>query len=198
MSALSGVAAAVLFLAGTLVVGERPDFDAGGAELVAYLADNRTRIQVGCALFAIAVPLFVWFLVVLRGRAPARTAATVMLTCGAAFLTLFLADVTTLAVGALRPRSPEVASALQDFEFLAMGMAAPLVAAMLLAFATSGLGLRWLAIAAAALYALRLGTLFTTDGPFAADGVLGVYVPVAALLAWLLITSLTLRPRGAA
>jgi hypothetical protein len=59
---------------------------------------------------------------------------------------------------------------------------------------------RWiggLAVAAAAAYALRVGTLFTTDGPFAADGILGLWVPVAAVAAWIAIASvvLTLRLR---
>jgi hypothetical protein len=37
---------------------------------------------------------------------------------------------------------------------------------------------------AAALYALRAATIFTTDGPFAADGLLGIWVPVAAIVVW--------------
>jgi hypothetical protein len=45
--------------------------------------------------------------------------------------------------------------------------------------------------------------LFATDGAFAADGILGLYVPVAAVAGWVLIASLTLalsrvdRPREA-
>jgi hypothetical protein len=50
----------------------------------------------------------------------------------------------------------------------------------------------WLAAAAAALYALRAGTLLATDGAFAADGLLGLYVPVAAVAGWVLIASVTL------
>ena len=39
----------------------------------------------------------------------------------------------------------------------------------------------------------RLGsTLFTVDGPFAADGLAGLYVPVTALAAWLFLASVTL------
>ena len=38
-------------------------------------------------------------------------------------------------------------------------------------------------------YALRLGTLFTTEGPFAADGVLGLYVPAGALASWIFLAS---------
>ncbi len=52
--------------------------------------------------------------------------------------------------------------------------------------------LGWLATIAALLYALRVGTLFTTDGPFAADGVLGLWVPVAAAAAWIFVASVVL------
>ena len=47
--------------------------------------------------------------------------------------------------------------------------------------------------------ALRIGTLFTTEGPFASDGLLGLYVPVGALGAWILVASgvLTVRTMDA-
>jgi hypothetical protein len=54
---------------------------------------------------------------------------------------------------------------------------------------------RWvggLAAVAAALYALRAGTLFTREGPFAADGVFGIWVPVAALIVWMTVAGAVL------
>lgn len=58
----------------------------------------------------------------------ARTVAAVAYSCGMVVITLFLPDVTTLAVGALRPENmaaaPELATVLRDFELLAMGIAA--------------------------------------------------------------------------
>lgn len=50
----------------------------------------------------------------------------------------------------------------------------------------------WLAAIGAPLYSLRVGTLFTTEGAFAADGILGRQVPVAALVAWILVASVLL------
>jgi hypothetical protein len=41
-------------------------------------------------------------------------------------------------------------------------------------------------------YALRVGTLFTTAGPFAADGLLGLYVPVIAIAVWIVVASVVL------
>jgi hypothetical protein len=207
--AAAGVAAIVLFAASGVVIGDRPGFDASGAEVAAHLDAERTRIQVGCALVAALAPLLVWFLatvasVTRSGGTATRRAGTFAFGCGLAFLALFLADVTSLAVSALRPENmvaePELAAALRDFELLAMGMAAPLASAMLAAFAVLVLRdgavwprwLGWLAGAAALAYALRVGTLFTVDGAFAADGVLGFWIPVIAIAAWIAIASIVL------
>ena len=207
--ALAGAAAVLLFLAGALLVGSRPAFEETGPELANWLASNRARVQIACALFALAGALLVWFLATVASLARAagdgaRRAGLVAFGCGLVFLTLFLADVTTLAVAALRPeRSPDEAVLLRDFELLAMGMAAPAATAMLVALAVIALRhgaiwprwVGWLAAAAAGAYLLRMGTLFTTDGPFAADGVLGVWIPVAAIATALFAASVALRVR---
>jgi hypothetical protein len=207
--AAAGSVAIALFVVGSLVVGRPPDFDASGAEVAAHLDENRTRIQVGSAIHAASAPLLVWFLATVASQARAagpgaRRAGTVALGCGLVFIALFLVDVTALAVSALRPENmaatPELAAALRDLEWLAMGIAAFLVSGMLAAFAVLALRdgalwprwLGWLAALAALLYALRVGTLFTTEGAFAADGVLGLYVPVTAAGAWILGASVTL------
>ncbi len=133
--AAAGGMAIALFLAAALVVGDQPAFDASGAEFAAHLEQKQTRIQVACALYALMAPFLIWFLatvVSLTGAGPAgaQRASRVAFGCGLAFLTLFLADVTTLAVGALRPENlaaaPELATALRDFEWMAIGMATPL------------------------------------------------------------------------
>jgi hypothetical protein len=192
--ASAGAVGVLLFLAGALLVGERPPFTADGTEVAAYVAAHQTRIQVACALFAVAVPLFVLFLATVAPLSRARGTGLVALGCGLVFLTLFLADCTALAVSALRPNA-NPALTLRDVELLAMGMAAPAAAAMLLALAATGVWPRWLGrlgVLAAALYALRTGTLFATDGAFAADGLLGVQVPVVAIASWWLTASLFL------
>ncbi len=126
----------------------------------------------------------------------------------------FLVDVTALAVSALRPENmasdPELAVALHDFESLAMGSASFAVAGLMASLAVVVLGhgtvwprwVGWLA-AAAVLYPLRAGTLFATGDVFAADGIFGLYVPVAAVAGWVLVASVGLalelvdRPREA-
>jgi hypothetical protein len=205
-----------LYVVGSLVIGTPPDFDASGTEVAGYFDEHGTRIQVGSAIHAAWTPLFVWFLATVAsltraGGPGTRRAGAVAYGCGLIFIALFLTDVTALAVGALRPENmaaaPELAVALHDISWLAMGMAAFLVSAVLAAFAVLALRERaiwpqwlgWLAAVAAAIYALRVGTLFTTEGAFAADGVLGLYVPVFAAAAWIVAASvmLTLRVRSA-
>jgi hypothetical protein len=210
--AAAGAIAIGLFVAAALVIGERPALDASGAEVAASFGENRTRIQVACALNAAMAPFLVWFLATVAsltraGGPGTQRAGTVAYGCGLIFIALFLADVTALAVGALRPESmaaaPELAAALHDFEFLAMGMAAFAAAGVPAAYAVLVLRdkaiwpdwLGWLAAIAAPAYALRVGTLFTTEGAFAADGALGLYVPVVAIASWLFVASVVLALR---
>lgn len=207
--AAAGAFAIVLFAIGSLLTGDRPSFDAPGAELAAHLEEQRTQIQLGSAFLASLAPFFVWFLAtvasLVRASGPrARRAGVVAFGCGLAFIAVFLIDVTALAVSALRPENlaaaPELAVALRDIEFLAMGIAAFLLSGMLVAFAVLTLRdkalwpqwLGWLAAIAALAYALRVGTLFTTEGAFAVDGVLGLWVPVIGAAAWILLASVLL------
>jgi hypothetical protein len=207
--AAAGAVGVALFVAGFLIIGERPGFDASGAEVAAHLDEERTRIQVGSAFLAAAAPFLIWFLATVAslthaGAPGPRRAGALAFGCGVIFVALFLADVTSLAVGALRPENmaaaPELAAALRDFEFLAMGTAAFAAATVLAAFAVLSLRdraiwpewLGWLAAVAAPAYALRVGTLFTTEGAFAADGLLGLWVPVIAFAAWTLVASVVL------
>jgi hypothetical protein len=198
--------AIVLFGVGSAVIGERPRFDASGAEVAATLVERRTRIQVGSAFLAASAPFFVWFLATVASltrdsRPGARRAGAVAYGCGLTFLALFLVDVTALAVSALRPESlvaaPQLAAVLRDFEWLAMGTAAFLAVGVLAAFAVLALRhkaiwpewIGWLATLAAIAYSLRVGTLFTTEGAFAADGQLGLWLPLSAFATWTLIAS---------
>lgn len=214
--AAAGAIAIALYVVGSLIMGKPPDFDASGTKVAAYLDDHRTRIQVGAAVHAVWTPLFLWFLATVAslaraGGQGARRAGAIAYGCGLVFIALFLVDVTALTVGALRPENmaaaPELAAALHDISWLAMGMAAFFVSGVLASFAVLSLRdkaiwppwLGWLAVLAAVAYAMRIGTLFTTEGAFAADGVLGLWVPVVAAAGWIVVASvmLTLRVRGA-
>ena len=210
--AASGAISVALYLVGAAVAGTPPDFDASGAEVAAYFAEERTQLQIGSAFFAASAPFLIWFLATVASLARAggprsARAGAVAFGCGASALTLFLADVAALAVGALRPENmaaaPELAAALLDFSFLAIAMATFLASAVFAAFAMLALRDRmlwpawvgWLAVVAACAYSLRIGALFTTEGAFAADGVLGLIVPVSAYGGWMVIGSVVLTAR---
>jgi hypothetical protein len=204
--ALAGAAAVVLFVAGAVLTAGRPAFGEAGLDLSVWLAYHRTETQVACALFALVGPPFVWFLATVAALARARgegarRAATVAFGCGIVFLTLFLADVTALAVSAVRPeRGSDALVLLRDFELLAMGVAAPAAAAVPAAFAVLALRygalwprwVGWLCALAVGGYMLRVGTLFTVEGPFAADGLLGLWVPVTSIAVALFVASVVL------
>jgi hypothetical protein len=211
---LSGALAVLLFLLGAVVVGDRPDFAASAAEVASHLSADRARVQAGCALLVVAMPLLVAFLATVASLAAdhgsaSRRAGQLAFGCGLVFVALFLVDVTALAVAALRPErladAPETARVLLDVEFLLMGAAAPVAAAMLLALAAlpSGPGGVWpawisrAAVVAAIVYLQRTGSLFATEGAFAADGQLGLLLPVAALAGWVLLASISLALRAA-
>jgi hypothetical protein len=205
----AGAAAVVLYLVGGAIVGSPPDFDAPAPEAAAYFDEESDRIQLGSAFFAASAPFLVWFLATVTslardvGRGP-RRAAAVAYGCGLATLILFLVDVSALAVGALRPENmiaaPELAAALLDVSFLAIAMAAFLTAGMFGAFAVVVLRDRalwpdwvgWLGVLAAVACALRIGTLFTTEGAFTAGGALGFWVPVIGFMGWTMVASVLL------
>ena len=217
LGAASGAIAVALFVAGATAVGDLPDFDASGSEIAAHVGEHRTGIQIGAALDAAAIPFLIWFLATIAGVArtsgPApRRAAAIAFGCGVAYVAVFAVDIATLAVSALHPENladaPELARALRDFEWIAIGTATPLGVAMLAALGALPLRhaavwprwIGWLAVGAAAAYAFRIGTLFTDSGAFAADGVLGLILPVGAILAWVLAASasLAIGARGGA
>jgi hypothetical protein len=210
--AAAGAVAVALYLVGGAIVGPPLDFDAPAAETAAYFDDEQGRIQLGSAFFAASAPFLVWFLTTVvslaRHSGPrARRTAAVAYGCGLASLILFLTDVTALTVGALRPENmlaaPELAAALHDVSFLAIAMAAFLTAGVFAAVAVLVLHdralwpewLGWLAIVAAIACALRIGTLFTTEGAFTAGGALGFWAPIVAFMGWTLIASVVLTIR---
>jgi hypothetical protein len=206
--AAAGAIAVMFFAIAALIIGA-PDLDASGAEVARRLSAERTWIQIGCAVSAASIPFLVWFLATVasltRWERPAvERAGAVAYGCGLVFAALYLTDVSALATGALRPETmaaaPELASALRDLEWMAAGMAGFLGAGVLAGFSILTLRhgalwprwLGWLAALAAFVYTLRIGTLFTTNGPFAADGALGLWAPVIAITTWLAAGSVSL------
>jgi hypothetical protein len=214
--AATGIAAIVLFAVGFFVTPELPEPDAPASEAATYFADEQDGIQIGAAFLAASAVALLWFLATLtavlrRAEGGPRLSSTVF-GAGVITIALFMADVTAFAVGAFRPEnmqaSPELAQALMDFSLLTLGVGSLVFAGFFLAIGVLSLRnkalpgwLGWTALVAAVLTAFRLGSIFTTDGVFAADGVLGFWAGVVAFAAWTLAASITLveslgRPDG--
>jgi hypothetical protein len=210
--AAAGAVAVGLYAAGGLLVGTPDDFGAAASEAAAYFEDRQAEIQLGSALFAASAPFLVWFLSTVaalarEAGASAARAGSFSLGCGVCALALFMSDVAALTVGALRPgnmrAAPQLASALLDFSFLAIAMGSFLTAGVFVGFAVIALRdgalwprwLGWLAVVAALACCLRVGTLFTEEGPFTAGGLVGFWLPVAGFAGWIATGSVVLTAR---
>ena len=205
----AGAIAVALFVVGIVIIGERPRFDAAGAEVAAHLTQHRTRIQIGSAVLGAVAPFLVWFFATVasltRTVGPgARLAASVAYGCGSIFAALLLVDVAALTVAALRPenmsRAPELAIALRDFEFLLMGNGS--FGGVHRACHVRGVDS---SVSRALARVARLASRYRRarlraprrhpvhhPGAFAPDGLLGLWVPVTAFAGWILIASLVL------
>jgi hypothetical protein len=124
-----------------------------------------------------------------------RTAFGAGLVATAAIVVALIAS----ATAALRPAETqeEIVRAFHDMSFglcFAIGsfaFAAFFVAAAVVTIRGPLAWLGWLSIVAAVCHFLGGGAIFDVDGPFAADGVFG-YLPVLALLVWVLAASFAL------
>jgi len=216
VGAATGILAVVLFGVGFAVIPDLPDADAASAEIAAYWGDDSNAIQVGAAFLAASALALLWFLAtltsVLRAAEGGPRLASTAFGAGLLGIGVLLAGIGVFAVAALRPENmqanPELAQALYDFNAMGYGVSSLVfagffVATGLVTLRFGGLPswLGWLALVAALATALRLGSLFTTDGPFAFDGVLGFWAPLIAFAAWTLAASVVLvealgRPGG--
>jgi Domain of unknown function (DUF4386) len=216
VGAATGVAAVVLFAVGFAIVPAVPDADAPASEMASYFADDPNAIQVGSAFLAASALALLWFLAtltsVLRAAEGGPRLASTAFGAGLLAIGVFLAGIAIFSVAALRPEnmqaSPELAQALYDFNAMGYAVSALVfggffvaVAVVTLRFGGLPAWLGWLALVAALATVLRLGSLFTTDGPFAFDGVLGFWAGLVAFAAWTLAASIVLvealgRPGG--
>lgn len=205
--AATGVVAVALYVVATLVMPKPPDFDAPSAEVASYFADEQNGVQVAIAFYGAAAGFFLWFVgtlaSVLRQAEGGPRLTSILFGAGVAATAIFVVDLTTFAVAALRADEgilgPEITQALFDagnlgFATGAIVFGAFFAAAALIILRRGGLPdwLGWLAALTGILVALRVGALFDTDGAFAADGVLGFWAGIVAFLAWTLIASVKL------
>lgn len=193
MGAAGGMVSIVMLIVGFgLLTSGAPGFDASGTEWAKHITDHATRIQIGITVVGVGIFFFIWFLGSLRtaiATAEGGTGRLAALAYGSGILSAatLMVGLTAVAAAAFRPEEidPNLTRALNDFGALIAGPAAGGLTAF--AAATAIAGYRHGALPApiagfSALSAitqpLAFGVVFCTTGAFAADGVLGVWVPV--------------------
>ena len=212
--AATGLISVVLMLVGFLIVTPAPpDLDASAEEFSQYFIEEQDAIRAAVLIVTLGLFAFTWFLGSLsqtlrvtagNPRLPSIAFAGGVL--GVAFLGITL---TGIATAAFRPdeTSPEVTRAINDFALLVAGPASAGLAALFGATALvilryrGGLAewLGWLCAVTAVSQLLTLGVIFTDEGAFAADGALGLIVPVltfAVTVGALSVSIMRLPPEG--
>ena len=215
--AATGIVFAILIVVGfAIVIPTPPDTDSSAQAFARYFVDHQDAIRAGLTILGVGLFFYIWFLGSLRSALAAAEGGTARLTSiayGAGLLSaaFFVVALAAGVTAAFRPDDvdPGVTRALSDV-FALVG--APAAAAFTALFAATALvGFRYRALPgwAAGLSAVAAigqlpayGIALTTSGVFAADGVLGLFVPVLTFLAGLLAISIALvrnpTPAGAA
>ena len=212
--AATGLISVILLIVGFLIVTPSPpDLDASAEEFSKYYIDEQDAVRAGVLIVTLGLLAFTWFLGSLsqtlrvtagNPRLPSIAFAGGVL--GVAFLGITL---TGIATAAFRPEetSPEVTRAINDFALLVAGPASAGLAALFGATALVILRYRggldewlgWLCGVTAVAQLLTLGVIFTDSGAFAADGALGLIVPVltfSVTVAALSVSIMRLPPEG--
>ena len=211
--AASGIVAVFLLVGSFLgfILPNAPDLDAPGTDWASYFTDHQSRIQVGVIVLGVGLFFFIWFLGSLRSaraRAEGGEGRLASVAFGGgivAVVTLFIAA-SASAVAALRPEDldPNTTRAFNDLGVVAGGPGAAGFTALFAA--TALVGYRHKAVPApiagfSALAAitqpLGYGVAVTDTGAFAADGLLGGFIPIITfVLAMLTLSYALVREPG--
>ena len=205
--ALSGIAFAVLFLAGFLINGsDAPNYAAADQEWRSWAADSEVRSRIGALLILLAALVYLPFASSMRsviGSMEARVRGSVQLArvvfagglIGVTAITMavvIIAGATTEGADANPVVSKAVASTtVGPFLVGAMGLAASLTAAGLVTL-RSGLFARWIAIVALVGGLAFFVTFFTLIAGPGADSIFGYgfFPGFLALTIWSIATSI--------
>ncbi len=204
--AATGIAFVVLLVIGFLIVTPSPpDLDAPVDEWSNYFTDHQDSINTGIVLVSVSLFFFLWFLgsvaSALRVAAGNPRLPSIAFAGGLLFTASLFVALTCVAIAAHRPDevSPELTRALNDGGILA---GVPGIAGVGAFFGATALvilrgdllphWLGWLSGVAAAVQPLTFGVLYTDTGAFAADGVLGLFVPLTVGVLTVLALSIVL------
>ena len=212
LGAASGLVALVVMIVGFAVfTADVPKLDDPVQDWQAYFTDHSDRIQIGATIVGVALFFGIWFLGSLRDAIASAEGGTGRLASvaqggGLIAVVALMVGLTGAITASMRPGEldPTLSRALYEFGFL---LAAPAAAAFTAMFgATAVAGYRHGAFPApvagfSALAALgqpfAFGTAFTNSGAFAADGVLGLWVPfVTFVVGWVAISGNLVKQTG--
>jgi hypothetical protein len=212
--AASGVLA-VLLVVGSfvgLILPSAPDLDAQGTDWAAYFTGHQSRIQVGVIVLGVGLFFFIWFLGSLRSALAGAEGGEGRLTSvafagGIVAITTLLIGASAIAVAALRPEDldPNTTRALNDLGVVVGGPGAAGFTAFFAATAIVGYRhgavpapIAGFSALAAITQPLAYGVAVTDSGAFAADGVLGGFIPIVTFVVAMLGLSFALirQPRG--
>jgi hypothetical protein len=213
-AAASGIIATVLIVGAFLglVLPNAPDTDASATAWASYYVDHGSRLQVGVVVAGVGLFFFAWFLGSIRSALATAEGGQARLTSvafggGILGIATLLVALTSGAAAAFRPTDvdPTITRALNDIGVVAGGPGAAGFTAFFAAIAI--VGYRYNAVPApiagfSALAAitqpLAFGVAVTDSGVFAADGVLGGFVPILTFVIAMVTLSVALvrRPEG--
>jgi hypothetical protein len=205
--AAAGIISVILTVVGFAVFGsDIPDTDASAQEWSSFYVDNQDQIQTGVTLLGIGAFFFVWFLGSLRSAIAAAEGgsarlASIALAGGTVAAVFFVVVATVSAAAAFRPDEvdPTITRALSDVGLVSAAPAAAGFTALFAAMAIAGYRhgalpapVAGLSALAAIAQPLAYGVAVTETGAFAADGVLGLWVPFATAVVAILAASAAL------
>jgi hypothetical protein len=208
-AAWSGLIFFVLLVIAFAVLPAPPDFDAPASDIANYYVDHQDGIRVSVLLLTAALLFLVWFIGTLRAalalaEGGGRRLANLVYGTGLVAIAAIGLCQGAVAVAALHPEltSPEVLRTLHDFSFVGL---VPLTGIFFAFFLATGVAIRrvgvlpaWLgtfALVVAVIQVLGIGPMLTDDGAFAADGVLGGFLPLIAFAVWFPAASFALATR---
>ena len=208
--AATGILFVLLVIIGFLVTPKPPAADASAAEVFEYVGDKQNALHAVQLIFAAAGFFFIWFIGTLRHSSPRPRAATARLANTAfgggliavATLMVGFALAATAALHPARERPRADPRALVDASLIVPAVGAPAAAVF---FAANGLSilrsgflpawLGWLGLVTALFNLLGISAVYTDNGVFAADGVLGFFIGFLLFLIWILAASIVLYRR---
>ena len=211
--AATGILAAILIVVGFFVFGNIPASDAPAGEWAAFYRDNQSQVQIGATIAGVGVFFLLWFLGSLRtaialAEGGGGRLASIAFGGGVAVAGFFILGLTAFETAAYRPEvtAPQLTRALSDFGAI---IGAPASAGFMALFGASAIAgyrhgafpapVAGLSALGAVCAPLAFGVAFTDSGVFAADGVLGLWVPFAtAVVALIALSGSLYRSLGAA